>query len=79
MFDTVVNTPRFGPAVRGGGSFRDLVTDKVNIEEDQFLRECPEYLQLPRNRFSTLFPGHLVSMMCLMSTKTARGSANNSS
>ena len=78
MFDTVVNTTRFGPAVRGGGSFRDLVIAKVNIEEDQFLRECPEYLQLPRNRFSTSFPGHLVSMMCLMSTKMALGSANNS-
>ena len=56
------------------GVFSDLVTVKVNIEEDQFLRECPEYLQFPRNRFSTSFPRHLVSMMCLMLTKMALGS-----
>ena len=68
----------FGPVIRGGRSFRDLVTAKVNIEEDQFLRECPEYLQLPRNRFSTSFPGHLVSMMCLMLTQMALGAAVNS-
>ena len=60
------------------GVFRKLVTAKVNIGEDQFLRECPEYFQLPRNKFSTLFPGHLVSMICLMSTKMALGSAVNS-
>ena len=58
--------------------FRDLVTAKVNIEEDQFLIECPEYLQLPGNRFSTSFPGHRVSMMCLMLTKMALGPAVDS-
>ena len=57
------------------GVFRDLVTVKVNIEDDQFLRECPEYFQLPRNRFSTSFPRHVVPMMCLMLTKMALGSA----
>ena len=57
------------------GVFRDLVTVKVNIEEDQFLRECPEYFQLPRNRFSTSFPRHLVPIICLMLTKMALGSA----
>ena len=60
------------------GVFRDLVTAKANIDEDQFLIECPEYLQLPGNRFSTSFPGHRVSMMCLMFTKMALGPAVNS-
>ena len=32
MFDTVVNTPLFWASFGGGGSFRDLVTAKVNIK-----------------------------------------------
>ena len=59
------------------GVFRELVTAKVN-KGDQFLRKSAEHLQLPGKRFFSSLPGHLVSMMCLMSTKMALGSAVNS-
>ena len=78
MFDTVLNTPlSWVSCWRWWVFFRELVTAKVNVG-DQFLRKSAEYLQLPGNRFSTLFPRHLDSMMCLMSTKMALGSAVNS-
>ena len=74
MFDTFVNTLLFWASC---WKWWEFLGAKVNIEEDQFLRECPEYPQLPRNRFSTSFPEHLVSMMCLMLTKMALGPAVN--
>ena len=46
------------------GGFRDLVTVKVNIEKDQCLRECPEYLQLPRTGFQ-LRSKDILSLGCV--------------